>query len=143
MGRHHLRREQLKHRERAKTSLQRDHQHEKDGDPGKPPGEATTQSCCCNGHHQQRDADDKGIKPMKPFQKHLEIHLSSWQKGPEAEGPVRTGKPCLHHPGCSTNHHQSDDSDNEMGSNATQTSINRRDGGSHQLLSLRTKPERA
>ena len=80
---------------------------------------------------------------MKPLQKHLEIHLPSGQEGAETEGPVRTGKSCLHHPGCSTDHHQSNDGDNEMGCDTTQTSINRRNGGSHQLLSLRTEPGKA
>ena len=77
-------------------------------------------------HHNQGDADNKGIQAMEPFQKNLEIHLAPGKEGAEAQGPVRTGQPCLHHPRCSTDDDESDQGDDEVSRQKSQTPTDRR-----------------
>ena len=65
--------------------------------------------------HQHAHAHDKGIKPVKPLQKNLQVHLATGQEAAVTEGPVRTGQAGLHHPGGATDDHQGDKGDDEVG----------------------------
>ena len=108
VGCHHSGGQQLGHRQRTQTSLHRHQNHQTNGQPGQPSRQLAPLKRRRHSHHHQGNADDEGIKAVKPLKEHLNIHLATRQKRAEAQGPVRAGQAGFHHPGCSTDHHQSD-----------------------------------
>jgi hypothetical protein len=64
--------------------------------------------------NEQRYSHDKGIKAVKPFQKHLQIHLASRQKASVTKRPIWASQSCFHYSRCSSNHHKGNQGNDEM-----------------------------
>ena len=135
MGRHHTGRQQLKHGESTEATLERHHQHQQNTDPGEPSGKPLSPCHGDDGHHQQCDADDEGVKTMKPLQENLDVHLPAWQERSVAERPVRTGETSLHHACRTTDDNECNNGDHKMCCYTAETSTNRSRGSSrHRII---------
>ena len=106
--------QELQHSQRSQPALESDKHHQSHCKPREPTGKLTAKQDRRDCHHQHGDTDDEGIKPMKPLEKHLNVHLTSREKGAVAERPVWTGKTGFHDPGCTPDHHQGNDRNNKM-----------------------------
>ena len=108
-------------------------------EPGKPAGQVLPLQHRRGGQHQHADAHHKGIKPVEPLQKNLQVHLATGQEAAVTEGPIGTGQAGLHDPGRAADHHQGDEGDDKVGAEQLQLALQ---PGSHGIVFRRNVPSR-
>ena len=123
--------EEQGHGQGPEAALERHQNQAGPAEPGQPAGQLPALDHRRGRQHQHAHAHDKGIKPVKPLQKNLQVHLATGQETAVTERPIGTGQAGLHHPGRPANHHQGYQGDYEVGGQQLQLALQ---PGSHGVV---------
>ena len=115
VGRHHRGRQQPGDGERTECALESYQEQGCEGSRGQPAGQAGTEPKAEGAEHEQGHAHQESVQTVKPFQEHLNVHLTTGQQNPVTERPVRTGQTRLHDPGGTADRHPGHQGDHEVG----------------------------
>ena len=107
--------QQQGHGQGTEGTLERHQKKTGPAEPGQPAGQLLAFEHRRGRQHQHAETHDKGIEPVKPLQKNLQVHLATGQEAAVTKGPIGTGQAGLHHPGGAADHHKGYEGDDEVG----------------------------